>query len=76
MPKSVDIIPEHDIIKTVKRDAQIERRYKMMYTVQYFDDGIQDDMVVFMGSLADCIVYKDDDNDFYIVAPDGFTVVG
>lgn len=48
----------------------------MMYTVQFFDDGIQDDVVVFMGSLADCITCKDDDDEFYIVAPDGFTVVG
>ena len=47
-----------------------------MYTVMFFDEMTMDDMAVFTGTLAQCVAYKDDDEDFYIVAPDGFTVVG
>lgn len=47
-----------------------------MYTVRFFDEMVMDDMVVFTGTLAQCIACKDNDEEFYIVAPDGFTVVG
>jgi hypothetical protein len=48
-----------------------------MYTVWTFDDATCDDMMVFEGTLAQCIDYvgDDEDDEFYIVEPDGFTVV-
>ena len=55
-----------------------------MYAVMYFDEACYDDITVFHGTLADCrdwiadsiANYDDDDDDYFIVAPDGFTVVG
>ena len=46
-----------------------------MYTVWTFDDMTADDMAVFEGTLEACFEYVDGDDDFYIVEPDGFTVV-
>jgi hypothetical protein len=48
-----------------------------MYTVWTFDDATCDDMMVFEGTLAQCIDYvgDDEDDEFYIVEHDGFTVV-
>lgn len=45
-----------------------------MYTVWMFDDACCDEMMVFSGSLADCLAYVDGDDEFYITEPDGFTV--
>ena len=47
-----------------------------MYTVWTYDDGCCDDVMVFEGSLAECLDYIDGDNEFYIQEPDGFTVYG
>jgi hypothetical protein len=33
-----------------------------------------DDVMVFSGSLADCLAYVDGDDELYITEPDGFTV--
>ena len=46
----------------------------MMYTVWTYDDATCDDEKVFEGTLTECIEYVDDDIEFYIVEPDGFTV--
>ena len=48
-----------------------------MYTVWTFDDATCDDMMVFEGTLTECLDYVGDDVDdeFYIVEPDGFSVV-
>ena len=48
---------------------------KMMYTVWTYDDMTCDDVQVFEGSLAECQDYVDGSSEFYIVEPDGFTVV-
>lgn len=47
----------------------------MMYTVWTYDDATCDDMMVFEGTLTECEEYVDGDVEFYIVEPDGFTVV-
>ena len=47
-----------------------------MYTVWTCDYACCDDVMVFSGTLADCLSYVDGDTDFYIVMPDGFTVYG
>ena len=60
----------------------------MMYTVQYFDEATQDDVVVFTSTLAECQnyiqeAYEEAEDEFeieaadelFIVEPDGFTVV-
>lgn len=50
-----------------------------MYTVWMFDDFACEYVQVFAGSLADCEVYVADDefdDDMFIEAPDGVTVVG
>jgi hypothetical protein len=39
-----------------------------------FDDACVDDVMVFSGSLADCLAYVDGDDELYITEPDGFTV--
>ena len=50
----------------------------MMYTVNFYNEDTQDEVVVFTGTLADCEMYvelfKDDGEELYIVEPDGFTV--
>lgn len=46
-----------------------------MYTVYTYDDATCDDVCVYAGSLAGCRYYVNGDDDFYIVAPDGFTVI-
>lgn len=48
-----------------------------MYTVWTYDDATCDDMMVFEGTLTECLEYveADEDEEFYIVEPDGFTVV-
>lgn len=48
-----------------------------MYTVWTYDDTTCDDMMVFEGTLIECLEYveADEDEEFYIVEPDGFTVV-
>lgn len=48
-----------------------------MYTVWTYDDATCDDIMVFEGTLAECLEYveADEDEEFYIVEPDGFTVV-
>lgn len=48
-----------------------------MYTVWTYDDATCDDMMVFEGTLTECLKYveADEDEEFYIVEPDGFTVV-
>lgn len=50
-----------------------------MFTVNIFDEATFDDDVIFTGTLIDCKMYvelfKDEGDDLYIVAPDGFTVV-
>lgn len=46
-----------------------------MYSVMYFDEACWDDLIVFVGSLDDCRTYVDGDDELFIVAPDGFTVV-
>ena len=48
----------------------------MMYTVWTYDDVTCDEMMVFEGSLTECLAYVEDDeyDEFYIVEPDGFTV--
>lgn len=46
-----------------------------MYSVWTYDDASCDDVRVFTGSLDACRDYVDGDPDFYIVAPDGFSVV-
>lgn len=47
-----------------------------MYTVWMTDDAVCDDVMVFAGSLAECVEYIADDefDEMYIVEPDGFTV--
>ena len=50
-----------------------------MFTVYTYDDATFDGMVVFTGSLDACKTFIANDDfadDLYIVAPDGFTVVG
>lgn len=47
-----------------------------MYTVWVYDDACCDDVMVFEGSLTECLAYIDDNAEFYIVEPDGFTVWG
>lgn len=47
----------------------------MMYTVWAFDEMVFDDVVLFTGTLADCKAYKGTNDELYVVAPDGFTVV-
>lgn len=48
----------------------------MMYTVWTYDDATCDDVMVFQGTLSQCRDYVGDDVDeFYVEAPDGFTVV-
>lgn len=47
----------------------------MNYTV--WADGMADmAKALFVGTLTECIEFKGTDEEFYIVAPDGFTVVG
>ena len=47
-----------------------------MFTVYTFDDAACDDVMVFSGSLTDCRNYVGDATDeYYIVAPDGFTTI-
>ena len=57
----------------------------MKYTVMMFDETTFDEMVVFKGTLTECkkiatkcnkIAEEYGDEPVYIVAPDGFTVVG
>ena len=48
---------------------------KMMYTVWAFDEMVFDDVVLFTGTLAQCKEFKGTDDELYVVAPDGFTVV-
>ena len=47
-----------------------------MYTVWMTDDACGDEMMVFEGTLADCLAYvgDDDEDGLYIQEPDGFTV--
>lgn len=47
-----------------------------MYTVHCYDEFTADEMVVFEGSLAECLAVVADDefDELYIVEPDGFTV--
>lgn len=47
-----------------------------MYTVWTFDEMVMDDMKVFEGTLNDCLKYIDGDDDCYIIAPDGYTMIG
>ena len=47
----------------------------MMYTVWTFDELAFDDVVIFTGTLAQCKEFKETDDELYVVAPDGFTVV-
>lgn len=47
-----------------------------MYTVWTFDDATCDDMMVFEGTLTECEAYVYGfEDEFYIVEPDGFSVV-
>lgn len=49
-----------------------------MFTVYMYDDGMMDDVMVMQGTLATCQQYvatDDTEDDLFIVAPDGFTVV-
>lgn len=45
------------------------------YTVRVYDEGTSDEFTVFEGSLEACREFIDGDEEYYIVAPDGFTVV-
>ena len=48
----------------------------MKYTVWTHDDATCDDIKVFDGTLSECRTYIDgDDDEFYILAPDGYTVI-
>ena len=52
-----------------------------MYTVAFYDDGLMDDVKVFVGTLEQCKALIEEegqdeyDEDYFILAPDGFTVV-
>lgn len=54
-----------------------------MYTVMYFDEAIYDDVAIFRGTLTDCrdwitdaiTNYDDEEGDYFIVAPDEYTIV-
>ena len=46
-----------------------------MFTVYAHDDLVCDSVVVFEGTLEECIEYVDGDEEFEVVAEDGFTVV-
>ena len=59
-----------------KEELKTEREEtKMTYTVWTYDDATCDDMMVFEGTLTECVEYVDGDEEFYIVEPNGFTVV-
>lgn len=45
-----------------------------MFTVYGYDEMVMDDVVVFAGTLEECEAYVGDDEELYIVEPDGFTV--
>ena len=50
-----------------------------MYTVWTTDDLCCDDVMIFKGTLLECLGYVADDEfpeELYIVEPDGFTVYG
>lgn len=47
-----------------------------MYTVWTFDDACVDDVMVFSGSLTDCLAYVDGDEEYYIMEPNGYVVYG
>ena len=49
-----------------------------MYTVSAYDDMVCDEVVVFEGTLEKCREYvqgAEENDDFIITAPDGFTTV-
>lgn len=46
----------------------------MMYTVWTADEMMNDEMMVFEGTLEECENYVNGDEELYIVEPDGFTV--
>lgn len=46
-----------------------------MFAVCVFDEMVWDDMVVFEGTLEECRAVVAEDEEFFIVAEDGFTVV-
>ena len=47
-----------------------------MYTIHFFDEFVFDDVVLFEGTLDECLdfVAEDEDGELYITEPDGFTV--
>jgi hypothetical protein len=47
---------------------------KKMFTVWTADEMMNDDVMVFEGTLEECENYVDGDTELYIVEPDGFTV--
>lgn len=52
-----------------------------MFTVRYYDDGLMDEVVIFEGTLDECLAVlaetaDDNQEDTFIVEPDGFTVYG
>ena len=48
----------------------------MMYTVWTFDEMALEDVMVFSGTFEACMAYVNGEADYYVVAPDGFSVVG
>lgn len=47
-----------------------------MFTVWTTDYAVCDDVMVFEGTLEECLEYVGEDTEeFYVVEPDGFTVV-
>jgi hypothetical protein len=61
----------------VRKDLSRKEKKTMMYTVWTTDYAVCDEVQVFEGTLEACLSYIDgDDDEFYIVEPDGFTVWG
>ena len=75
--KTLDRLKQKEYNKDRNKESKQKEReeHKMMYTVCFFDEATFDDMAVFTGTLADCKAYKGTDDELYVVAPDGFTVV-
>jgi len=46
-----------------------------MFAVMWFDEATQDDTTLFTGTYEECVTFIDGDEECFIVAPDGFTVV-
>lgn len=62
------------IMITETRDKDLPKGENKMFTVYTYDEMAMDDVVVFEGTLAECVAYVDGDEELYIVEPDGFTV--